>query len=67
MSETVAGREKRLQQLASKLFFTLEHKGSGYDLYRDVDVSRPVQHQGLTLDRVEQMLNRWKLRGPHGG
>ena len=67
MNEAAAEREERLGQLASKLFFTLEHRGSRYDLYRDADVSRPVQHQGLTLDEVEEILNRWKLRGPHGG
>ena len=67
MNETAAEREERLRQLASKLFFTLEHKGSRYDLYRDADVSRPVQHENLTLDEVEELLNRWKLRGPHGG
>ena len=67
MSDAAAEREERLRQLASKLFFSLEHKGSQYNLYRDADVSRPVQHKGLTLDEVEEILNRWKLRGPHGG
>jgi hypothetical protein len=67
MEEAAAAREKRLGQLASKLFFTLEHKGARYELYRDADVERPVRHEGLTLDEVEQILNRWKLRGPHGG
>jgi hypothetical protein len=67
MGERVELREERLRQLAAKLFFTLEHKDSRYDLYRDVDVSRPVLHEGLTLDEAEEILNRWKLRGPHGG
>ena len=67
MNETEAEREGRLRELASKLFFTLKRNGSRYDLYRDADVSRPVQHEGLTLDEVEEILNRWKLRGPHGG
>jgi hypothetical protein len=67
MNETEAEREERLRELASKLFFTLKRNGSRYDLYRDADVSRPVQHEGLPLDEVEKILNRWKLRGPHGG
>jgi hypothetical protein len=67
MSETIAAREERLQELASKLFFTLQHEGPRYTLHREADVSRPVQHDGLTLDEVEEVLNRWKLRGPHGG
>ena len=67
MGEAAAEREEQLRQLASKLFFTLEHQGSRYDLYRNADVERPVRHEGLTLNEVEQILNRWKLRGPHGG
>jgi hypothetical protein len=67
MGEAAAAREERLRQLASKLFFTLEYNGARYELYRDADVERPVRHEGLTLDEVEQILNRWKLRGPHGG
>ena len=35
-------------QLASRLFFTLEHKGSRYELYRDADMERPVRQEGLT-------------------
>ena len=67
MQETKGGREARLRELASRLFFTLEQQGSGYELYREADVSRPVRHDGLTLDEVERILNTWKLRGPHGG
>ena len=67
MNETEAEREVRLRQLASKLFFTLKRNGSLYGLYRDADASRPVQHKNLTLVEVEEILNRWKLRGPHGG
>jgi hypothetical protein len=26
-----------------------------------------VRHDGLSLDEVEDILNTWKLRGPHGG
>ncbi len=56
MSDAAAVREGRLRRLASKLFFTLENKGSRYNLYRDADVSRPVHHEGLTLDEVETIL-----------
>jgi hypothetical protein len=67
MGDAATEREDRLRLLASRLFFTLEHKGSRYELYRDADVERPVRHEGLTLDEVEKILNLWKLRGPHGG
>jgi hypothetical protein len=67
MQESEANREARLRDLASKLFFTLTADGSRFALYRDVDVSKPVKHDGLTLDEAEEMLNTWKLRGPHGG
>ena len=67
MQENESERTARLRELASKLFFNLEHQGSRYSLYRDVDVPKPVRHDGLTLDEVEAVLNTWKLRGPHGG
>ena len=67
MQENEADREARLRELASKLFFTLMAEGSRFALYRDVDVSKPVRHDGLTLDEAEEILNTWKLRGPHGG
>jgi hypothetical protein len=60
-------REARLRELASELFFTLEQHNFGYSLCRDVDVPKPVRREGLTLDEVEDELNTWKLRGPHGG
>ena len=67
MQESELGREARLRELASKLFFTLTAESSRFALYRDVDVSKPVRHDGLTLDEAEEILNTWKLRGPHGG
>jgi hypothetical protein len=60
-------RRARLQELASKLSFTLENAGARFALHRDVDVPEPVRRDGLTLDEVEDILNTWKLRGPHGG
>jgi hypothetical protein len=67
MQENESERTARLQELASKLFFKLQRQGSRYNLYRDVDVPKPVRHDGLTLDELEDVLNTWKLRGPHGG
>jgi hypothetical protein len=67
MQQDDRDRETRLRELASKLLFTMESQGSRFRLYRDADVSSPVRHEGLTLDEVEELLNTWKLRGPHGG
>jgi hypothetical protein len=67
MDESAADREARLRELAARLLFTLENQGSRFALYRDVDVPKPVRHDRLTLDEVEDVLNTWKLRGPHGG
>jgi hypothetical protein len=67
MQEHEAEREARLRQLASKLSFNLKRQGARFTLHRDVDVPEPVRHDGLTLDEVEDVLNTWKLHGPHGG
>jgi hypothetical protein len=67
MQENESERTAQLRELASKLFFILKNQGERFALYRDVDVPEPVRHDGLTLDEVEQILNTWKLRGPHGG
>ena len=67
MEETDSDREARLRELASRLLFTLSKEGSRFCLYRQTDVPEPVRHGNLTLDEVEETLNTWKLRGPHGG
>ena len=67
MQENHSERRARLQELASKLSFTLKKEDTGFALYRDVDVPEPVQRNGLTLEEVEDVLNTWKLCGPHGG
>lgn len=67
MQENEADREARLRELASKLFFTLKSQGSLFALYRDIDVPKLVRYDDLTLDEAEDILNTWKLRGPHGG
>jgi hypothetical protein len=63
-TETVL-RERSAFELAEKLFFKLEKKGGQYSLRRKVGEFAP--QQGLSLSEVEQILERWKLRGPHGG
>jgi hypothetical protein len=60
-------REQRLRELAKMLLFRLDGEGPRYTLARHVDVSKPVRHENLTLDEVEDILNTWKLRGFHGG
>jgi hypothetical protein len=67
MQETDSDREARLRDLASRLLFTLSKEGSRFSLYREADLPQPVRHHDLTLDEVEETLNTWKLRGPHGG
>ena len=67
LQENEVDRRARLQELASKLFCTLTAEGPRFALYRDVDVSKPVRHDGLTFDEAEEILNTWKLRGPDGG
>jgi hypothetical protein len=60
-------REATLRQLADMLFFKLEKAPDGYSLCREADVSAPARYTGLSLDQVQEILNTWKLRGPHGG
>ena len=59
-------REQRLRELAEKLLFKLERNGQRFTLSRNDDVSATVRHENLTTDEVEDILNTWKLRGPHG-
>jgi hypothetical protein len=67
MDTSMIERERRLRELATKLLFTVEKDGSMFTLARDVDVPEPVRHENLTLEETEDVLNTWKLRGPHGG
>jgi hypothetical protein len=60
-------RESHLGELANRLLFKLEKHGATFTLCRDVDVPAPVRHENLTLEEAEDVLNTWKLRGPHGG
>lgn len=64
---TADERETHLRMLAGQLFFVVEKTGQRFTLKRTTDVSKPVSEQGLTLTEAEQLLQRWKLRGFHGG
>jgi hypothetical protein len=64
---TTAERAAHLRELGPKLLFEVTQRGDRFDLVRTIDVSRPVRHDDLTLDQAEELLNTWKLRGPHGG
>ena len=67
MPDHDADREQAMRDLAGRLYFNVEKRGSRYWLYRDVDVSKPVRRENLTLDEVEELLSTWKMHGFHGG
>ena len=64
-TDDTANREHAAVELAEKLFFQLKKDGDGYSLRRKV--GEFVPRKKLSLDEVEQILERWKLQGPHGG
>jgi hypothetical protein len=59
-----AQRERAAFDLAERLFFKLEKHGDRYSLRRKVGEFAP--RTDLSLDEVEQLLERWKLQGPGG-
>jgi hypothetical protein len=65
--ETTSERVSKLKSLADRLQFTLVTTRDRFTLTRTADVSRPVCEEDLTLEQAEDMLETWKLRGPHGG
>jgi hypothetical protein len=65
--ETKSEREAKLQSLADRLSFTVVKRRDRYTLTRTADVARPICEERLTLDQAEDILETWKLRGPHGG
>jgi hypothetical protein len=67
MNTQESQREEQLRALASRLLFRLTKVGTRFTLTRDVDVPAPVRHENLTAEEVEEILETWKLRGPHGG
>lgn len=60
-------REARLRALAKQLEFEVVKNGERYGLTRTRGVSRPVEETDLSLSQAEELLETWKLRGPHGG
>jgi hypothetical protein len=58
-------RERAANDLAERLFFELEKSGDRFSLRRKI--GDHARRDDLTLDEVEQVLERWKLEGPHGG
>jgi hypothetical protein len=62
---TRASRELAAKYLAERMFFELEKRGDRYSLSRKLG-DFTLQHD-LTLSEVEETLELWKLRGPHGG
>lgn len=65
--QSATEREAHLRMLAHQLSFVVENTGERFTLKRTIDVSKPVCEKGLTLTEAEQLLQRWKLRGFHGG
>ena len=62
-----AERKQRLRHLASGLLFDVQEKDGGFTLTRTADVTTPVHEEDLSFAQAEELLNIWKLRGPHGG
>ena len=65
MKRTKAMRERQVEYLAERLYFELGKQGDLYSLRRKTGDFKPQRN--LSLDEVEQVLELWKLRGPHGG
>jgi len=65
--QNLTNRERKAKHLAEKMFFKLTRKGDRYSLCRTVGLSGPARRENLTLEEVEEELETWKLRGPHGG
>jgi hypothetical protein len=62
---TNSQRERSAEYLAERMFFHLEKRRDRYSLSRKIGGFTP-QHN-LTLSQVEEILELWKLQGPHGG
>ncbi|MBV9557202.1 MAG: hypothetical protein JO254_08970 [Pseudolabrys sp.] len=56
-----------MRSLAEKLSFKVEKSDGRFTLTRTIDLSRPERETNLTLAQAEELLEVWKLRGPHGG
>jgi hypothetical protein len=60
-------REAHLRKLAGQLLFSVEKNGERFTLTRTADVEQNVRIKDLTIAEAEELLETWKLRGPHGG
>jgi hypothetical protein len=65
MKNLETDREQDARQLAERLFFKLEKRGSHYGLSRVIGGFDARDH--LIIEEVEQLFELWKLEGPHGG
>ena len=63
----LSSRERKVKRLSKSMYFKLTRQGDRYSLCRTVGLSGPARRENLTLDEVEEELETWKLRGPHGG
>jgi hypothetical protein len=59
--------EREMRQLAERLLFDVQAHDGRFTLTRTVDAPAPVRHENLTLKEAVEILETWKLRGPHGG
>ena len=58
--------EREMRQLAERLLFDVQAHDGRFTLTRTVDVPA-LRHENLTLKETVEILETWKLRGPHGG
>lgn len=65
MQAADTNRERAAYELAERLFFDLEKHGNRYSLRRKI--GDHARRENLTIGEVEEVLERWKLEGPHGG
>ena len=65
MQDADTERERAAYDLAERLFFDLEKQGDLFSLRRKI--GDHARRDNLTISEVEQVLERWKLEGPHGG
>lgn len=65
MQDFETDRERAAYDLAERMFFKLEKHGDRFSLRRKTGGFAP--QDSLTIEEVEQMLELWKLEGPHGG
>ena len=65
--QTSRERERHLFHLAGLLLFVVEKQGERFSLTRTADTETPLHQEGLSIEKAEELLNTWKLRGFHGG